>query len=92
MTFDPWQQSKIQNGLNKLQAVSLPENNIDSLDELKRLAGVNEQASMGANMSKTSSNLGQIQRERNIRPGDPEWFKLWFAKPELTGEDPYDKY
>ena len=47
---------------------------------------------MGANMSKTASNLGQIQRERNIRPGDPEWFKLWFSKPELTGEDPYDKY
>lgn len=90
MTFDPWQQSKIQNGLNKLQAVSLPENNLDSLDELKRLAGVNE--SMGANMSKTASNLGQIQRERNIKPGTDEWFKLWFAKPELTGEDPYDKY
>ena len=90
MTFDPWQQSKLQNGLNKLQAVSLPENNIDSIQELKRLAGVKE--SMGANMSKTASNLGQIQRERNIRPGDPEWFKLWFSKPELTGEDPYDKY
>ena len=92
MTFDPWQQSKIQNGLNKLQAVSLPENNIDSLDDLKRLAGVNEQASMGANMSKNASNLGQIQRERNIRPGDPEWFRLWFAIPTMTGEQPYDKY
>ena len=89
--FDVWRQAKLQNGLNKLQAVSLPESNIDSLDDLKRLAGVNEQVSMGANMSKTASNLGKIQRERNIRPGDPEWFKLWFSIPSLTGEDPYDK-
>jgi hypothetical protein len=27
-----------------------------------------------------SSNKGQIQREQNIKPGTPEWFKLWFGK------------
>lgn len=26
-----------------------------------------------------SSNKGQIQREMNIKPGTPEWFKLWFG-------------
>lgn len=27
-----------------------------------------------------SSNKGQIQREQNIKPGTPEWFKLWFGR------------
>lgn len=26
------------------------------------------------------SNKGQIQREKNIKPGTDEWFKLWFGK------------
>ena len=30
----------------------------------------------------------QIEREQNIKVGSPEWFRLWFAKPELTGEKP----
>jgi hypothetical protein len=30
----------------------------------------------------------QVEKERNIKPGTPEWFRLWFAKPELTGEKP----
>ena len=25
-----------------------------------------------------SSNLGEIQRQNNIKPGTEEWFKLWF--------------
>lgn len=25
------------------------------------------------------SNKGQIQKERNIKPGTPEWFQLWFG-------------
>jgi hypothetical protein len=40
-------------------------------------------------MSEQGTNLGQIQRERNIQPGTDEWFRLWFAKPKLTGEKPY---
>lgn len=30
----------------------------------------------------------QIEKEQNIKPGSPEWFRLWFAKPHLTGEKP----
>ena len=30
----------------------------------------------------------KIEHEQNIKPGSPEWFRLWFAKPELTGEKP----
>ena len=86
MTFDVWKQSKLMNGLSKMQAVPT-QAPIDKLDDLKRLAGVN--TSMGEEMSEQGTNLGQIQRERNIQPGTDEWFRLWFAKPKLTGEKPY---
>jgi hypothetical protein len=87
--FDPFQQAKLINGFDKLKSVSAPEQNINSIDELKKLAGV--QPSYGETISQSGSNLGQIQRERNIRPGTDEWFRLWFSKPTLTGETPYDK-
>jgi len=29
-----------------------------------------------------------IEKQLNIKTGTPEWFRLWFAKPELTGEKP----
>jgi hypothetical protein len=87
--FDPFQQAKLMNGFDKLKSVPTPASNIDSIDDLKKLAGVG--TSMGQEMSTHSTNLGQIQRDRNIQPGTDEWFKLWFAKPHLTGEQPYDK-
>lgn len=87
--FDAFKQAKLMNGYNKLKTVQLPETKIDSLDDLKKLAGINENTSFGEEMSERATNLGQIQRERNIKPGTDEWFKLWFAKPKLTGEKPY---
>ena len=87
--FDPFKQAKLMNGYNKLKTVSLPETKTESIDDLVKLAGINENTSMGEEMSHQSTNLGQIQRERNIQPGTDEWFKLWFAKPKLTGEKPY---
>ena len=87
--FDPFQQAKLMNGFDKLKSVSIPEKE-SSLDDIKKLAGVGE-TSYGEEMSSHASNLGKIQREQNIRPGTDEWFRLWFAKPKLTGETPYDK-
>lgn len=87
--FDPFKQAKLMNGFNKLKSVQVPESKLDSIDDLKRLAGINENTSMGEEMSQRGTDLGQIQRERNIKPGTDEWFKLWFAKPKLTGEKPY---
>ena len=87
--FDPFKQSQLMNGFEKLKSVSIPAKE-DSLEDIKRLAGIG-QTSMGEEMSNHSTNLGQIQRERNIQPGTDEWFRLWFAKPKLTGEQPYDK-
>jgi hypothetical protein len=89
MTFDVWKQSSLMNGLVKMQTVPT-QAPIDNIDDLKRLAGINS-SSMGEEMSEKGTNLGQIQRERNIQPGTDAWFRLWFSKPKLTGETPYDK-
>jgi hypothetical protein len=40
-------------------------------------------------MSVTAMEKIQHQQENNIQPGTPEWFKLWFSKPYLTGEKPW---
>lgn len=87
--FDPFKQAQLMNGFDKLKSVSTPEQNINSIDELRKLAGISP--SMGEVMSTQGTNLGEIQREMNIRPGTDEWFRLWFSKPKLTGERPYDK-
>lgn len=84
--FDPFKQAKLMNGFGKLKSVPVPESNIDSIDDLKKLAGVNK--NLDINII-PDINRGQIMRERNIKPGSDEWFKLWFAKPKLTGETPY---
>ena len=68
---------------------------VRELEDIKRLAGVYEpyveegDGSMGSNISKTANKISNIMKEKNIQPGTPEWFQLWFSKPYLTGEKPY---
>ena len=35
------------------------------------------------NISHTSKRIHDIEREKNVEPGTPEWFKLWFSLPYL---------
>lgn len=67
---------------------------MDEIDKLKTLAGVYtnpaSKKSYGYEMSLTATQKSQIQKEKNIKPGTPEWFKLWFALPYMTGEKPID--
>jgi hypothetical protein len=65
------------------------------IDTLRTLAGIRNVASMtpvnmgqGSNISITGTEKAELQREHKIQPGTQEWFKLWFAKPYLTGEKP----
>ena len=68
------------------------------LAELKRLAGINEFKGYvkydpanphdGSNISITGMEKKELEKKHNIQPGTPEWFKLWFSKPYLTGERP----
>ena len=64
-----------------------------NIEELKRLAGVAEQStdSMGENLSYVGTAKSGYMRKHKIKPGTPEWFKLWFAQPRLTGENPMPK-
>ena len=65
---------------------------MDELERIKKLAGVdNIQSSMGENISQVATAKAQYQKKHNIKAGDPEWFKLWFAQPRLTGENPMPK-
>ena len=47
------------------------------LEELKVLSGIYK------------PEKSKYQKKNNIEPGTKEWFKLWFARPKLTGENPY---
>jgi len=43
----------------------------------------------GSNISATGTAVQRYQRKKTIQPGTESWFRLWFAKPGLTGENPY---
>lgn len=65
---------------------------MDELEQIKKLAGVNKfqglveySVEQGSNISVTGTEKRQIERERNLRPGDLEWFKLWFSRPYWLG-------
>lgn len=68
---------------------------MNSIEELKVLAGIGNRATMqeyhgypGSNISVTGNEKGELMKKHDIRPGTDEWFKLWFSKPYLTGEKP----
>lgn len=60
------------------------------IDNLKLLAGIkdNKQVNSVSNISLTAEEKVKLMKENNIKPGTPEWFKLWFSLPYLTGEKP----
>jgi hypothetical protein len=75
---------------------------MDDLEQLKIMAGIGNKANLneytgynsipktdGSNMSITANEKINYQQDNNIQPGTPEWFRLWFAKPYLTGETPF---
>ena len=48
----------------------------------------NQEINKGSNISVTGNEKAQLMREQNIKPGTPEWFRLWFSRPYLTNETP----
>lgn len=65
-----------------------------TLGELKKLAGVKEFQGLTPyvpeNLSITGTEKQRLEKQHKIKPGTPEWFRLWFAKPNLTGERPVE--
>ena len=67
---------------------------MDELERINQLAGVEKlpkECAMGENLSYVGTAKAKYQRKHNIQPGSDEWFRLWFAKPGLTGENPMPK-
>lgn len=80
----------------------LPAN--DPIHEMRALAGLgglggaarlteyrSKTVSQTENISHTAAETVRIQREKNIKPGTPEWFQLWFSLPYMTGEKKFGK-
>ena len=65
------------------------------LNRLKVLSGIYKpylpEETQQENISYTGTEKSKLQKKHNIQPGTDEWFKLWFAKPKLTGENPMPK-
>jgi hypothetical protein len=93
MIFDVWKQKQIMNGFDELKSIPSYQDNIDTtLADLKKLSGITPQIIGGeSNISVTGNEKGQLMKKHNIQPGTPEWFKLWFSLPYMTGEKPVGK-
>ena len=46
---------------------------------------------LGGKDSMPNTEKYSIEKSKHIKVGTPEWFQLWFAKPDLTGENPFGK-
>jgi hypothetical protein len=72
-----------------------PSDPIHELKSIQYLAGLGHPARLqeykgqqGSNISTTGNTKGELMKQNNIQPGTPEWFKLWFSLPYMTGEKP----
>ena len=68
---------------------------MNDIQELKLLAGITNRPVWteykgypGSNISITGNEKAQLMHKHKIEPGTDAWFKLWFSKPYLTGEQP----
>jgi hypothetical protein len=64
---------------------------MDELEYIKKLAGVNEFKGYTEytleNISDAATANRKKEREQNIRPGDKEWFELWFSQPKMMNQN-----
>ena len=91
--FDAFKQAKLQNAYQAIKEYKPAPEKEMSLDDLKRLSGngkITGETTVTPNYELTNKKQQYI-RENNIKPGTQEWFKVMFAKPHLTGEDPFSK-
>ncbi len=78
-----------------------PEDPIHELKALAGLGGLGGQARLveykaktratTENITHTAAETVRIMKEKNIQPGTPEWFQLWFSLPYMTGEKKFGK-
>ena len=64
---------------------------MDAIDDLKRLAGITASQSHANNTDThlSGTQRSELMKQHNIKPGTDAWFRLWFSRPQLTGEKPF---
>ena len=64
---------------------------MDDLERIKHLAGVNDFKGYTEytleNISDAANSNARKMRKDNIRPGDKEWFELWFSQPKMMNQN-----
>ena len=72
---------------------SIPDAYIDETDpihDLNPFTGLPKPQEINfASVDHTLTDKLKFQSDNNIKPGDQAWVKLHFAKPTVTGENPY---
>ena len=59
--------------------------------DLQHLAGIRNKFTgyseyqLEENPSETATELKKKEKAMGLKPGDPDWFNLWFSKPYMTG-------
>lgn len=84
-------------------AVLSPDDPLHELKTIQYLAGLGATARLaeykahqieinkGSNISVTAMEKVDLMKKHDIKPGTPDWFKLWFSLPFMTNEKPIDK-
>jgi len=64
---------------------------MDDLEYIKKLAGVDEYKGYTEytleNISDAANANAKKMRKDNIKPGDKEWFELWFSQPKMMNQN-----
>lgn len=59
------------------------------IKELQKLAGIHEFKGYTPytleDMSQTATALKKKEKRLGLKPGDKDWFKLWFSLPYMSG-------
>ena len=59
------------------------------IKELQKLAGIHEFKGYTPytleDMSQTATALKKKEEKLGLKPGDKDWFKLWFSLPYMSG-------
>jgi hypothetical protein len=59
------------------------------ISTLQKLAGIHEYKGYTEytleDMSQTASDLKKKEKKLGLKPGDKDWFKLWFSLPYMSG-------
>ncbi len=63
---------------------------MDEIKKLQKLAGIGQfegytEYKIDENPSITATAVKAKEKKLGLKPGDQEWFKLWFRRPYLQG-------